>query len=63
MENVIESTMNMIQNEKRSRAKEIDKQDAEKRSKDLLERAAEGTSGMTLDEIAAEHAEEPKDEQ
>lgn len=63
MENVIESTMNMIQNEKRSRAKGIDKQDAEKRSKDLLERAAEGTSGMTLDEIAAEHAEEPEDEQ
>ena len=63
MENVIESTMNMIQNEKRRRAKETDKQDAENRSKDLLERAAEGTSGMTLDEIAAEHAEEPKDEQ
>lgn len=63
MENVIESTMRMIHNEKMRRAKEIDKYDAEMRSKDLLERAAEGTSGMTLDEIAAEHAEEPKDEQ
>ena len=27
---------------------------------DLLEKAAAGISGMTLDEIAAEYAEEPK---
>lgn len=30
---------------------------------DLLEKAAAGTSGMTIDEIAAEHAEEPTDDE
>ena len=30
---------------------------------DLLEKAAAGLSGMTLDEIAAEYAEEPTDDE
>lgn len=54
MENVIESTMNMIQNEKRRRAKELDKYDVDKYGKALA---------ATIDESQEEKTEETKDEQ
>ena len=56
MQTVLENTVQMIW-----KAQEREGERAH-RSKDLLEKAAEGTSGMAIDEIAAEHAEEPKDE-
>ena len=54
MENVIESTMNMIHNEKRRRAKELDKYDVDEYGKALA---------ATIDESQEEKTEETKDEQ